>query len=107
MPLSPPSKHRAQSLSSGRHRGEGNGLPGEARFVGNHLLTNSLFLMLNTIAMAVLGLVTWLIAARIYSAEQIGAGTTLVSASGLLGLASLLGFNNSLVRFLQIGRAHV
>jgi LmbE family N-acetylglucosaminyl deacetylase/O-antigen/teichoic acid export membrane protein len=88
----------------GRHRSGGLTLPGSrwltARLSGDHLLTNSLYLMVNTIAMAVLGFVFWLVAARLYSPGQIGAGTTLISASGLLGLAGMLGLNNSLVRYL-------
>ena len=70
------------------------------RFQADHLVSNSIYLLLNTVVMAALGLVFWLLCARLYSPAEIGAGTTLISASGLIGLASLLGFNATLVRFL-------
>jgi O-antigen/teichoic acid export membrane protein len=70
------------------------------RFRADHLVSNSIYLLLNTVAMAALGLLFWLLCARLYSPAQVGAGTTLISASGLIGLASLLGFNATLVRFL-------
>ncbi len=89
---------------SGRHRGEGEGQKrvrqASTRLAGDTLLSNSLYLMLDTAAMAVLGFVVWLLAARLYHPSDVGVGTTLISASGLLGLASLLGLNNSLVRYL-------
>jgi O-antigen/teichoic acid export membrane protein len=80
------------------------------RFKADHLVSNSIYLLLNTVAMAALGLLFWLLCARLYSPAQIGAGTTLISASGLIGLASLLGFNATLVRFLPTSsrrNAHV
>jgi O-antigen/teichoic acid export membrane protein len=70
------------------------------RFRADHLVSNSIYLLLNTIAMASLGLFFWLLCAKLYSPGEIGAGTALISASGLIGLASLLGFNATFVRFL-------
>jgi O-antigen/teichoic acid export membrane protein len=80
------------------------------RLKADHLVSNSLYLMLNTVAMAALGLVFWLLCAKLYTPSQIGAGTALISASGLIGLASLLGFNGTLVRYLPTSKrrdAHV
>ena len=102
--IKPAGRHRVPIDMSGRHRGEGEGQKrvrqASTRLAGDTLLSNSLYLMLNTAAMAVLGFVVWLLAARLYHPSDVGVGTTLISASGLLGLASLLGLNNSLVRYL-------
>ncbi len=100
--IRPPSRHRSPE---GRHR-----RPSAAKRVGDsgvgrrlkadQLVSNSLYLMMNTVAMAALGLVFWLLCAKLYTPSEIGAGTALISASGLIGLASLLGFNGTLVRYL-------
>jgi O-antigen/teichoic acid export membrane protein len=102
--------HRRKSPRASRMESGGHRRPSAAkrvadtgmgrRFRADHLVSNSIYLLLNTVAMAALGLLFWLLCARLYSPAQIGAGTTLISASGLIGLASLLGFNATLVRFL-------
>jgi O-antigen/teichoic acid export membrane protein len=56
--------------------------------------------MLSTAVMAAFGFVFWLVNARFYSAEQIGLATTLISVASFITNFSMLGFNNSLVRFL-------
>ncbi len=84
----PPAAHRAEDVGI------------SSRIKADHLVSNSLYLLMNTVAMAALGLVFWLLCAKLYTPSQIGAGTTLISASGLIGLASLLGFNGTLVRYL-------
>ncbi|HEX4431540.1 MAG TPA: oligosaccharide flippase family protein [Frankiaceae bacterium] len=102
---SKPSKHRPTAVSVGRHRPP---LPAHraeevsigVRIKADPLVSNSLYLLMNTVAMAALGLVFWLLCAKLYTPSEIGAGTTLISASGLIGLASLLGFNGTLVRYL-------
>ena len=101
----PVSRHRMPPLAVGRHR-----RPSAAKRVGDtgvgrrlkadHLVSNSLYLLMNTVAMASLGLVFWLLCAKLYTPSEIGAGTALISASGLIGLASLLGFNGTFVRYL-------
>lgn len=70
------------------------------RLSTDHLLANSVYLMANTIAMAGLGFVFWFLVAKLFDPGDVGIGTTLISASGLIGLASLLGFDNSFIRYL-------
>ena len=66
----------------------------------NSLYRNSAYLMLSTAIMAGLGFFFWIIAAKIYSSEQIGITTSLISVASLIAGISLLGFNNGLIRFL-------
>src|SRR4051794_14899676 len=65
----------------------------------DHLVNNAVFQMLSTGGMAVAGFVFWTLCARIYTPAQVGQGTALISASGLLGLATLLGLNTTLIRY--------
>ncbi len=67
----------------------------------DRVFQNSLYLMASTAVMAVFGFVFWLISARMYTAEQIGLSSTLISSATTLSLFSLLGFDNVLVRYLQ------
>ena len=64
------------------------------------LYRNSIFLMLSTGMMAVFGFFFWIINARLYSAEQVGIGTTLISIMTLISSFSLLGLGNSLIKYL-------
>ncbi len=56
--------------------------------------------MLSTGVMAVFGFFFWIINARLYSAEQVGIGTTLISVITLISSFSLLGLGNSLIKYL-------
>jgi O-antigen/teichoic acid export membrane protein len=56
--------------------------------------------MLSTGVMAVFGFFFWIINARLYSAEQVGIGTTLISIMTLISSFSLLGLGNSLIKYL-------
>jgi O-antigen/teichoic acid export membrane protein len=64
------------------------------------LYRNSIYLMLSTGVMAVFGFFFWIINARLYSAEQVGIGTTLISIITLISSFSLLGLKNSLIKYL-------
>jgi O-antigen/teichoic acid export membrane protein len=64
------------------------------------LYKNSFYLMLSTGVMAFLGFFFWIINARLYSAEQVGIGTTLISIMTLISSFSLLGLRNSLIKYL-------
>jgi len=64
------------------------------------LYKNSIYLMLSTGVMAVFGFFFWTINTRLYSAEQIGIGTTLISVMALISSFSLLGLGNSLIKYL-------
>jgi O-antigen/teichoic acid export membrane protein len=56
--------------------------------------------MLSTGVMAVFGFFFWMINARLYSAEQVGIGATLISVMTLISSFSLLGLGNSLIKYL-------
>jgi len=64
------------------------------------LYRNSIFLMLSTGVMAVFGFFFWITNARLYSSEQVGIGTTLISIMTLISSFSILGLGNGLIRYL-------
>jgi O-antigen/teichoic acid export membrane protein len=64
------------------------------------LVRNSFYLMLSTGIMAVLGFAFWLIAARLFTPQEIGIATTLISAMTLISYIGLLGFNSTFIRVL-------
>jgi O-antigen/teichoic acid export membrane protein len=66
----------------------------------DELLVNSLFLMLSSASTAALGFVFWIVVARLYTAESVGLATSLLSATTVISMLSLLGFGSSFVRFL-------
>lgn len=66
------------------------------------LYRNSLFLLLGRLLNVGVGFLFWLIAARLYSTEEVGVATALISSLGLIVFISSLGFNFSLIRFINI-----
>ena len=54
--------------------------------------------------MAILGFFFWMINARLYSAEQVGIGTTLISIMTLISSFSILGLGNGLIRYLPTSK---
>ena len=64
------------------------------------LYRNSIYLMLSTGGMAVFGFFFWIINVGLYSAEQVGNGTTLISIMTLISSFSVLGLGNRLIRYL-------
>lgn len=64
------------------------------------LYRNSIYLMLNTIALAIFGFVFWVIAAHFYSSKDVGLAATLLSVAGLICTLSLFGFDSTMIRFL-------
>ncbi len=70
------------------------------QFLTDNLFRNSIYLMLTTIAMGLFGFVFWTIATHIFTPEEIGLGTTIISSMTMISYMSLFGFNNTLVRFL-------
>jgi O-antigen/teichoic acid export membrane protein len=73
---------------------------GIGQFRKDLLLQNSVYIMLTTALMGLLGFAFWIISAHLFSARQIGLATALISATILISYSSLLGFNSTLVRFL-------
>jgi O-antigen/teichoic acid export membrane protein len=70
------------------------------RFRGNHLVNNSLYLMLNSGLQAGAGFIFWVISARLFSVSNVGLATALYSAAGVVGFSALLGLNSTAVRYL-------
>lgn len=69
-------------------------------FAQDSLYRNSIYLMLSTAVQAFFGFFFWIICARLYSSEQVGLATTLISVMSLIASFSMLGLNVGLVRFL-------
>jgi O-antigen/teichoic acid export membrane protein len=65
------------------------------------LVRNSLLLLLSTVAVAAGGFVFWQIAARLFSAADVGRTSALITASALIANLALLGMQNSVIRFLH------
>src|ERR1700757_128388 len=63
------------------------------------LVRSSFFLMAAMATTALLGLGVSLVVTRLFAPEQVGAGTSLISATSLIAFLSLFGLNVSIVRF--------
>lgn len=70
-------------------------------FISDSLLRNAFYLVVNSIIGSLAGFVFWLITARLYTAEDIGLASTIISTTGFIALFSNLGFSISLIRFLS------
>ena len=66
----------------------------------DHLVKNSLFLFASSGAMGAFGFFFWIVNAHLFSVNEVGVATTLITATVLISYAAQLGFNSSLVRFL-------
>lgn len=66
------------------------------------LYRNSLFMAFTSVFNAGCGFIFWMIAARLYTVEQVGLATALISALGLVVLLSRLGFDVSAIRFFPV-----
>ena len=70
------------------------------RWRQNHLVSNSVYLMLNSGLQAAAGFVFWIISARLFSVTDVGLATSLFSVLGVTSFAALLGLNSTVVRYL-------
>jgi O-antigen/teichoic acid export membrane protein len=66
----------------------------------DHLLRDSLYLILNSGVQAALGFAFWVIAARLFSTVDVGQASSLISATTLIAFLALLGLNSAFVRYL-------
>jgi O-antigen/teichoic acid export membrane protein len=66
----------------------------------NHMVRNSMYLLLSSGLQAGLGFAFWILAARLFSAPEVGRATSLIAATTLIGFIALLGLNSTLVRYL-------
>ena len=75
-------------------------------FLGNSLsdklFANSLYLFSSTVVMSVLGFVFWLINSHLFSAQQVGLATTLISVMTLITNFSMIGLNIGLIKYLPL-----
>jgi O-antigen/teichoic acid export membrane protein len=76
----------------------GGGLAGRLR--NDHLVRNSLYIILSTGIQAGLGFAFWIVAARLFSAVDVGRASSLISATSLVSFLALLGLNSTFIRFL-------
>ena len=56
--------------------------------------------MANSGVIAILGFVFWVVAARLYSTENVGLGAALISANQLLSFIGTVGLGFGIIRFL-------
>lgn len=70
----------------------------------NPLYKSSFYILLATLLNAIFGFIFWIIAAKLYSKEDLGVGVVIVSTMGIINLISLLGFDQSIIRFLPEGK---
>lgn len=70
--------------------------------LNNSLFRNSLFLILSRILNVGAGFLFWVIAAKLYSVEDVGRATALISSLGLIMLLSRMGFDFSLIRYISL-----
>jgi len=64
------------------------------------LYRNSIYLILSSGILAILGFIFWAVAARLYPVEGVGFASAAISAMALLALLSTLGLDYGLMRFL-------
>ncbi len=64
------------------------------------LFRNSLYLMASSAVTAVVGFLFWMLAARLYPAEDVGIASAVISAMMLIALLATLGLDYGIVRFL-------
>ncbi len=73
-------------------------------FCNDSLFRNSIYLMLSTAVQAFFGFIFWLLVARLYTPAEVGFGSTLISAVVFISYISLLGLNNTLIKFLPTSK---
>ncbi|MFC2067149.1 lipopolysaccharide biosynthesis protein [Chloroflexota bacterium] len=64
------------------------------------LYRNAIYLMLNSAAMALLGFVFWILAARFYPAEAVGMASAVIAVAGFLATLSHFGLDLGIIGFL-------
>jgi len=70
------------------------------RLQADHLVRNSLYLVLNSGLQAALGFAFWIVAARLFTTEDVGKASSLIAATTIIGYIALLGLNSTFVRYL-------
>lgn len=68
-------------------------------YLQNPFFKNSIFIILTSLSSAGFGFIFWMLAAKMYSAEDVGIATALISSIGLLIMFSRFGLDFSIIRF--------
>jgi O-antigen/teichoic acid export membrane protein len=66
----------------------------------DHLVRNSLYLILSSGLQAAFGFAFWIIAARLFTTTDVGIASSLISAVTVISFIALLGLNSTFVRYL-------
>jgi O-antigen/teichoic acid export membrane protein len=74
--------------------------PLRARLRTDHMVRNSLYLILSSGLQAGLGFEFWIIVARLFSTSDVGRASSLISATTVIAYLALLGLNSTFVRYL-------
>ncbi|HLD10912.1 MAG TPA: oligosaccharide flippase family protein [Candidatus Nanoarchaeia archaeon] len=69
------------------------------KIIKDSLYKNSLYLIINSILISLFGFIFWNITTKLFTMEQVGIATTLISAQSIIGLLASLGFSTSIIRF--------
>jgi O-antigen/teichoic acid export membrane protein len=72
----------------------------QARLRTDHMVRNSLYLILSSGLQAALGFTFWIIAARLFSIADVGRASSLIAATSVIAYLALLGLNSTFVRYL-------
>src|ERR1700730_15642847 len=86
-----PRSRELTSPGAWRHRA----MPGRShyrRLRTDHLVRNSLYLILSSGLQACLGFAFWIITARLFSTADVGRASSLISATTVIAYLALLGF---------------
>jgi O-antigen/teichoic acid export membrane protein len=75
-----------------------------AKVRADHLVRNSLWLVVSNALQAAIGFVFWIVMARLFSAQDVGLASSLISATTLLAFFALIGLNTTLMRYLPTAR---
>ena len=66
----------------------------------DHMVRNSLYLILSSGLQATLGFAFWIITTRLFSTTDVGRASSLISATAVIAYLALLGLNSTFVRYL-------
>ncbi len=70
------------------------------QFISDSLYRNSIYLFVTNASLAATGFLFWTIAARLFSAAEVGLTSTIIAASTFIASASLFGLDHTLIHFL-------
>jgi O-antigen/teichoic acid export membrane protein len=71
-----------------------------AKLRQDEMTWNSLYLIMSTGLQAATGFLFWILTAHLFSVSDVGKGSSLITGAGFIGILSLVGLNNGIVRYL-------